>query len=58
MNPNATLRQLRDMALNLRSVYAESYDEFSDEEKFLDAFESLDEWLSNGGSLPTPWARR
>lgn len=58
MDPNTTLNELRDTVRRLREldlVEELEYDTQVLVEAVLDRVEALDEWLSTGGSRPTPW---
>lgn len=47
MDPNATLRELRDLM--------DSEDDDFDVERATELFWALDNWLSRGGFLPRSW---
>lgn len=58
MDPNETLRRIREVFKNFDDTKVVDYDEIS--ELFCEAetlFESLDEWLSKGGFLPEAWKK-
>jgi hypothetical protein len=52
MDPDATLAEIRTL-----NEKAANYGELSGDEanRLVELVESLDEWLTNGGFLPTPW---
>lgn len=51
MNPNTALDLLRQLMPSIRTGDEEPFSE----DDVADAFEALDEWLTNGGALPTAW---
>lgn len=61
MDPNAALARLRDAMNDLSGrVHPSIIDPFGsldDIRDALEAFEALDEWLTNGGFLPAAWSK-
>lgn len=56
MDPNAVLKSIRDFQVNLRDQESEGYSyDHGDVGVFLDQVEALDDWLSEGGFLPSSW---
>lgn len=53
MDPNAALATMRRL-LGGRDADGNWYSE-SEAQDFADLFEGLDEWISNGGFLPSEW---
>lgn len=51
MDPTATLNRLRELA----AIVVGSDDDATASYELADAFQNLDEWLSNGGFLPDSW---
>ena len=51
MDVNATLEELRQLRAD-RNNGSEI-----DVDRFVDLFDSLDEWMSRGGFLPVEWVR-
>lgn len=61
MDPNVALRALRALAAKVLYDHenAEGNGVDQDDARALaERFQHLDEWLSRGGFLPQPWARR
>lgn len=56
MDPDATLAQLRSLIAEERAAEFE-YD-MDRYESIMELFEALDQWMSNGGHKPGPWAGR
>lgn len=54
MDPNATLAAIRDVLSRLQNA-DESRDGMLDELEI--HVRALDDWITNGGFLPTAWAR-
>lgn len=59
MDPNISLSEARDLALALRAA-SEGFQPLDSEnvDKFVDAFLNLDEWITNGGYLPSEWVSK
>lgn len=55
MDPDATLTDLRNLIANARSGWLGPVDMFATLLDVADSFDDLDEWISNGGFLPTDW---
>ena len=53
MDVNELLARMRELSKEAR----EGQDARHNERELRWAFDDLDEWLSRGGFLPTPWAR-
>jgi hypothetical protein len=55
MDPNETLRQLRDLMVKLET----GWDHFSEDDvdELVEKWKALDEWLSSGGFHPREWKR-
>lgn len=57
MDPNETLRAIRDGIVNLSDLMDQGYAPYpEDVQILLSQAEALDEWLINGGFLPEDWA--
>jgi hypothetical protein len=57
MDPNETLKAIRDGIVNLRDLMDQGYAPYpEDVQRLLSQAEALDEWLSKGGFLPKEWA--
>ncbi len=52
MDPNATLKMLRDLATDILMGGSDHEDAA---EQIAEAFESLDQWISRNGFLPDDW---
>lgn len=52
MDPNELLRRLREI---VAEYYAGDKSAHATAQEMVYEFESLDEWLTNGGFLPTDW---
>ena len=52
MDPNELLRRLREIAVD---YYAGDKSAHATAQEMVYEFESLDEWLTNGGFLPADW---
>jgi len=68
MDPNAALAELREILTEIDDMTARAHNANFDSvaehywescntrrATFLDKFQNLDEWLTNGGSLPADW---
>lgn len=55
MDPNETLRQLREKIAEARQWEANPYHEETSGEEVYQLFDDLDDWLSKGGILPKDW---
>lgn len=53
MDPNEALSNARLALVTYRANPGDHYDPAA--ERLADAFEALDEWLTNGGFLPRDW---
>lgn len=56
MDPNETLRQLREMVTEILDEGSED-DSTEREDEFAQLFQALDEWVSKGGFLPRNWVK-
>lgn len=56
MDPNATLEELRKLAKRL--LAGEEEDSPQTPYRIAELFQSLDQWLTNQGSLPKAWERK
>jgi hypothetical protein len=52
MDPNTTLKQIRELVTRIISYGS---DDLDDGEELATLFEALDEWIVNGGFLPKDW---
>lgn len=58
MDPNECLTQLRRLVAGLaEKSNRQGGDNTYDEDRFIDLFTSLDEWMTRGGFIPREWAR-
>ena len=55
MDPNANLREQLDLASLIVNVNAGDTIDEGDTLRFSELVLALDEWLRNGGCLPTDW---
>ena len=55
MDPNAALEALRDAMRRYSAEDDEGHDRYVAATEAAEAAEALDEWLSNGGFLPSAW---
>lgn len=55
MDPDETLRQLRELADDIRGEQQMALDITDNEQRFIDLFTALDQWLSKGNFLPDAW---
>lgn len=56
MDPNATLRELKDVLSRLREDrYDSDYERMCDMEYLTELAEAMVTWLSSGGFLPDEW---
>lgn len=55
MDPDATLDSLRSLAKAMQAPDADTGDQAEAAEEMAQLFESLDQWLSNGGFPPVEW---
>lgn len=53
MDPNANLKEQRELVKKLRGDTS-TYD---DAIRLTELVEALDEWIRNGGALPSDWVR-
>lgn len=53
MDPNKTLKILRELVANILTSSEDTGNEF----KVAEYFEALDHWIVNGGFLPTAWQK-
>lgn len=51
MDPNAALREIREIVVRINTVEELS----QDAGRLVDLVKGLDRWLSNGGFLPEAW---
>lgn len=58
MDPNTTLKQLRQLAHELESDIERGALDEGDVQHFVDLFDALDRWLTGGGFLPSGWTVR
>lgn len=54
MDPNQTLRELRDLVETIKYERGQNVNSFYD---ILDLWSALDQWITRGGSLPENWNR-
>lgn len=58
MDPNANLREQREIAARLNGSDTRSADEIiADAQRLAELVEALDEWLCKRGFLPSAWQR-
>lgn len=55
MDPNACLKELRELIEYFHNNDADSYD-YDDVHELVDKIDALDEWLSTGGFKPSDWS--
>lgn len=60
MDPNETLKRIREKCAALRSVWDEEVPLISDGDvrELLELVEALDQRLTKGGSMPRAWERK
>lgn len=57
MDPNANLKEQREIVARMLDDDAESPDGFAnDATRLAELVQALDEWLTNGGFLPSEWS--
>ncbi len=52
MDPNATLRELRELA---GKVLTDEYPDLDEVRRLAELIEAMDSWLSSAGFFPTAW---
>ena len=57
MDPNATLKRIRELVKECMALPDASCDDPDRTQALAGHVADLDEWLSKGGALPTRWAR-
>ena len=55
MDPNEALRLAREAADEIQKDLGDAYDPGSQVGQLIEAFDALDQWLSNDGFLPDDW---
>lgn len=58
MDPNETLRRLRDCCTEAAANLDKGYEMDAGQGELAELFEALDQWLTNGGFLPKAWERK
>lgn len=58
MDPNATLRRIRELVKELQEPEGDGYDTDTLTEELTELVSSLDNWLTKGGFLPKQWERK
>lgn len=61
MDPNATLRELRQLAAQIITDYDDVEGNGIDQDdanRLAELVEALDDWITKGGFLPGAWAKR
>lgn len=57
MDPNANLNEQRRLAESIHSGELTEAEQADAAERLADLVEALDQWIVNGGFLPSEWAR-
>lgn len=60
MDPDATLREMRELSSKMQKEYQDEDSNGIDQEnadRLAELFQALDEWISRGGTKPYAWSR-